>query len=229
MKAETTKPLDPVWEEKYQSGHSQRYPWDAVVSFIFRNANKQTPRNKINVLEVGCGTGSNLWFCANEGFSVFGTDGSSDAIAAAIERFDNENLAGRFKQALFPDIPFENTMFDLVIDRAAITCVPEDIAKATVKNISKRTNSGGRIFSSVYAKEHSSYDPAKELEGGLTVGIDRGTLAGFGAIRFYSAEEIVSLFEGWQLIALEKITKQQHLNNLQHVEWHIVAEKRTEP
>ena len=25
------KTFDPVWEEKYSSGHAQRYPWDSVV------------------------------------------------------------------------------------------------------------------------------------------------------------------------------------------------------
>jgi len=32
MKKTTT--FDPVWEKKYSQGHSEKYPWDAIVSFI---------------------------------------------------------------------------------------------------------------------------------------------------------------------------------------------------
>ncbi|KQI09009.1 hypothetical protein K777_09955, partial [Campylobacter coli CVM 41970] len=34
-------------------------------------------RSKINILELGFGTGANLWFCAKEGFSVSGIESVS--------------------------------------------------------------------------------------------------------------------------------------------------------
>jgi len=60
------------WDKRYLSGYAQSYPWDSVVSFIFRNAPKDRPRSEIKVLEVGFGTGPNLWFAAREGFRTSG-------------------------------------------------------------------------------------------------------------------------------------------------------------
>ena len=47
----------------------------------------------IKVLEIGCGTGSNIWFLAREGFDVFGLDGSQTAILKTREKLDREQLS----------------------------------------------------------------------------------------------------------------------------------------
>lgn len=45
------KTFNLVWEEKFAAGHVQYYPWDIVVSFVFRNAPRARPR------QVLCATG----------------------------------------------------------------------------------------------------------------------------------------------------------------------------
>lgn len=72
--------FDPIWGEKYAHGHAQQYPWDVVASFCMPGCTKS---EQISSLEVGCGTGSNLWFAAREGFLVAGAEASKSAIAAA--------------------------------------------------------------------------------------------------------------------------------------------------
>ena len=37
-------------------------------------------RKNINMLEVGCGSGANLWMLAKEGFNAFGLDESKEAL-----------------------------------------------------------------------------------------------------------------------------------------------------
>ncbi len=83
-----------IWEKKIygQGQHLNRYPFENVVTFICRNYPRDKERKEINVLEVGCGSGNNLWFAAREGFSVTGIDDSKSAINYAKERFKNENL-----------------------------------------------------------------------------------------------------------------------------------------
>ena len=92
--SDSSSSFDPIWEEKYASGHSQNYPWDAVVSFVFRHAPRSIPRSEVKILEVGFGTGANLWFAAREGFDVSGIEGSKTAVLGARNRFAKENIAG---------------------------------------------------------------------------------------------------------------------------------------
>jgi 2-polyprenyl-3-methyl-5-hydroxy-6-metoxy-1,4-benzoquinol methylase len=77
--------FDPAWEAIYQNGHNQNYPWDSVITFYFqyRSFFGAAPR----VLEVGCGTGSNIRALAGEGAVVTGVDGSVTAITDAKKAF----------------------------------------------------------------------------------------------------------------------------------------------
>ena len=92
----TTAPIDPAWEEAiYSQGrHLNRYPFDAVVSFVYRYRPKVRAPQQIRILEVGCGAGNNLWFAAREGFDVAGIDGSDSAVDHARRRFEQEGLNG---------------------------------------------------------------------------------------------------------------------------------------
>ncbi|NEO02836.1 MAG: class I SAM-dependent methyltransferase, partial [Moorea sp. SIO3I7] len=119
MKSQT---FDPIWEAKYSAGHRNLYPWDIVVSFLFRNYPRNKPRNEVKILEIGCGTGNNLWFAAREGFNVSGIEGSSSAIASAQDRFTTEGLTGDLRVGDFTQLPFESNSFDLVFDRGSLTC-----------------------------------------------------------------------------------------------------------
>ena len=89
------------WEDAYRNGHRQAYPWDAVVSFVMRNAPRDRPRDQVRILEVGCGTASNLWFASREGFNVSGIDISSDAIQFARTWFEREGLKGDLREGSF--------------------------------------------------------------------------------------------------------------------------------
>jgi SAM-dependent methyltransferase len=130
---------DPVWDEIYARGHQQRAPWDSVVTFLFRNAPKNKHPEEVRVLEVGCGTASNLIFAAQRGFSVTGVDASASAIAVARERFARDGLSARLEICDFTHLPFSNAEFDLIIDRGAITCSPFE---GTRKNIEEGTLTG---------------------------------------------------------------------------------------
>lgn len=61
---------------------SQRsYPNESLIQFIAGRyfALPMTERRRIRILEVGCGSGTNLWMLAKEGFEVYGLDSSAVA------------------------------------------------------------------------------------------------------------------------------------------------------
>ena len=92
--------IDPIWEAKYSEGHVERYPWDIVISFIFKYRPKEIPANEAGS-EVGFGTGANLWFAAREGFDVSGVEQSKSAIRYAKERFKRHGLTVIFSWVTF--------------------------------------------------------------------------------------------------------------------------------
>ena len=117
--------FDPLWEQRYAENPEYRnwYPWSEVVSFIFRHAPRDRPRSQVAVLEIGCGTGNNLWFAAREGFRVAGIDGSKTAIEFARRRQANDGLTGDFYVGDFTQLPFGDQSFDLAFDRGSLSLV----------------------------------------------------------------------------------------------------------
>jgi len=220
--------FDPVWEQKYEQGHEQRYPWDTVVSFVFRNSPRDKPRNEVSILEVGCGTAANLWFAAVEGFRVAGVDGSIHAITKARRRFADEKLEGEFRVEDFTSLSFDDDSFDLVIDRAALTCCGATGLTSAVNEIHRVLHPGGKFFFNPYASNHSCAKFGRIGPDGVVLDITEGSLAGAGQIHFVRREEIDELFGvGWSLLSVKGLEITDHLGDSdhRHAEWRVIAQK----
>ena len=220
--------FDPVWKEIYAHGHTQRYPWDAVVSFIFRHTPQDRPRTQVRILEVGCGTASNLWFAAREGFSVTGVDASEVAIDQAKQRFVEEELAGQFIVADFTSLPMENNDFDLAIDRAAITNCGFSAGARAISEVRRVLKPGGFFFFNPYAAGHSSQKTGRPGPDGVVLDISGGTLVDAGQICFYDEDDIRSNFaDGWHLFSMRHMTLVDKANDAGavHSEWRVIAQK----
>ena len=177
--------FDPIWEEKYRNGHHEKYPWDTVVSFVFRHAPKNLKPNEIKILEVGCGTGSNLWFAAREGFRVSGIDASQSAIEYARDRFNKEGLDGELKVGDFTKLPFNSDNYDLVIDRAAIACCSLTAAEHVICEIYRVLKTNGKFLFNPYSTKHTSALSGEKGSDGLIYNITSGTLINCGQLCFY--------------------------------------------
>ena len=222
-----SRTFDPIWEDKYSSGHMERYPWDSVVSFVLKNLPKDKPRSAIHILEVGCGTGSNLWFAAREGLSVAGVDGSESAINAAKLRFKEEGLLGDLRVADFTSLPFEDEYFDLVIDRGALVCCGFSMCKLAISEIHRVMKKGGRFFFNPYSDRHSSYSAGIPGLDGLILGISAGSMVGVGQICLYGRQQVESALGDFRIISLQHSEYTEMLTPgwMVHAEWRAIAEK----
>lgn len=222
-----TQALDPIWEDLYkQGGHANRYPWDIVVSFVFRNAPRDRPRDQVRILEVGSGTGSNLLFAAREGFTVTGVEGSASAVEYAQKRFKQEDLKGDLRVGDFTRLPFADGSFDLVFDRASLTCVGSEHLRQAVAEIRRVLVPGGRFLFNPYADSHSSYRSGRQRADGLTEAISAGTVVDVGPLHFVSRREIDDLFaSSWRLESVQRleITDMLHAGGDIHAEWRVIA------
>jgi len=217
------------WDKRYLSGYAQSYPWDSVVSFIFRNAPKDLPRSEIKVLEVGFGTGPNLWFAAREGFRTAGVESSITAVEIARKRFRQDKLEGDLLLGDFTNLPFEDETFDLAIDRCSLVCVGANAQKKAVSEVQRCLRVGGLFFHNAYTDCHSSMQTGEQGPDRITMNIEGGALQDNGPLFFTSRNEINERFkDGW---LLSKVERREYFDALNaggglHSEWLVVAEKR---
>jgi len=222
--------IDPVWEnEIYGRGNQlNRYPFDVVVSFVFRHAPRDEPRHAVRILEVGSGAGNNLWFAAREGFRVSGIEGSASAVAHARRRFADEGLIGEFVQGDFSTLPFEGETFHLAIDRGSLTCCGASVARRAVAEMHRVLVPGGAALFNLYSKRHSSHLSGTPGSDGLTLDPREGTLISVGGICYYNREELDRLLSaGWLLESIQhvEIVEQAMPRQTVHAEWRVIAKK----
>lgn len=217
-----------LWDAKYRSGHQERYPWDSVVSFLFRHGPRDRVRSSVRVLEVGFGTGNNLWCAAREGFDVAGVEFSAAAVEVAQQRFTQDALVGDLRIGSFVQLPFPDAHADLAIDRAAISCAGSDDARRAVQELRRVVRPGGRILSCVYATGSTSAASGTEGADGRRYDITQGTLTGVGPLRFYSESDVRALYDAWHILSLARHERTEYVGEcVVHAEWHVIAERRT--
>ncbi len=225
-----SRSFDPIWEDEiYGQGRQlNRYPFDAVVSFVFRNTPRDRPRHDVRILEIGCGAGNNLWFAAREGFSVTGIDASASAIAVAQRRLADEGFEADLQVGDFAVLPFEDDRFDLAIDRCALTCSGRSVTHRAVGEIHRVLKAGGFFFCNPYSDVHSSCASGEHGSDGLVLNIHSGTLVGVGQICFYNLAQVKALFaEGWIMRSVQHSVITEELDDPPtfHAEWRVIAQK----
>ncbi len=230
MDSENLKRTAVIWENKYANNQDVNiYPWDHIVAWTKINLAKGLISPDAKILEVGCGTGNNLWFAAREGFEVFGIDISETAIDFAKKRFSAENLTGHFECASMTELPFTSDSFDIVLDRAAICCLDQDAAVKCFSEVSRVLIPGGLFYFNPYSDQHSSLVSGLEMVNDLVTGIHNGGLSGAKLIRFYSRKdiEVIGKIFG-TILSVDHVTKTNMLNYLFDIEaeWRVTYKKR---
>ena len=108
------------WETEVYSRERQvnRWPHTEIVSRLIR-VTSGLDRSGVRILELGCGTGNNLRFLAEEGFDSYGIDASPTAVAKARELLHCHGLNARIQTGDMAQLPWPEGYFDLILDRAA--------------------------------------------------------------------------------------------------------------
>lgn len=221
---------DTIWDSIYEDGHTQKAPWDSVVSFVYRHRPRERAITDTRLLEVGCGTASNLRFFAREGFQVWGIDGSSKAIEVAANFFAQDGVSGNLSVGDFTNLPYDDDSFDLAIDRAALTCCGRSGQIKAIREIHRCLQHGGKFLFTPYASTHSSRTFGTQGSDGLTLNISAGSLIGVGQICFASEDDIRSLLPDthWNILSVEYQTSQNIMDDpvtSLHASWRVIAQK----
>lgn len=102
------------------------------------------PRENMTVLDVGCGTGSTCRVLAERGFEVYGVDFSPEIIEVAKKKAAQGGVSLRLQVADIYQLPFEDSMFDIVICNYLFQTVSEP--EKVLQEVLRVLKPGGRVF-----------------------------------------------------------------------------------
>ena len=149
---------DKEWETFYQKSGGNQYPDPALIRFVAKNYYKVKPRSDVKILDLGCGTGANLWYLAKEGFTAYGIDGSISGIRRAQEKLDRENAKADIQLGDFIHLPYDNEFFDAVIDVASIQHNDDDAINKIIAEIHRVLRKGGKYFGMLIESDENLSD-----------------------------------------------------------------------
>jgi ubiquinone/menaquinone biosynthesis C-methylase UbiE len=131
------------WEDAYKTVP----PWDVGrPQPAFIDLVRAGELNKGRVLDVGCGTGENALYLADNGFSVIGIDLSNRAIVAARAKAAERRLKVDFRAGNALSLVFKDSVFDNVIDSGLFHTFTDNDRATYAREIVRVLAPGGRYF-----------------------------------------------------------------------------------
>ena len=145
---EATKPW---YEASYSSSGfaaQRRYPNEELLRFFGRHY-FHIPRERraaTRALEVGCGSGANLWMMAREGFDTHGIDLSPEAIKLCERMLTHWGATATLTAASMTACPYPDSHFDVVADIFSSYCLDESGIAPFLDEVSRLLRRGGASF-----------------------------------------------------------------------------------
>lgn len=196
---------DPIWESVFRSQAWGKYPSEDLVRFIARRFYGASDRQKVRILEVGCGAGANLWFMAREGFAAHGIDGSKAAIEAAAARLAEDGLSASLTVGDISDLEriYPPAAFDAVVDIGCLTCNRLSDVASALRGIRAVMKPGGAVYSSLVATGTVGEGTGTCVEEGTYRDIREGPLAGRGLIHMFTEAEVRDIFGPFDQLSVD--------------------------
>lgn len=187
-----------IWEETFVKKEWGKYPSIPLVKFIASNFYEVADRSHIRILEIGCGTGANIWFMAKEGFQVYGIDFSQTALNRLKTRLKNEDLEGQLGGLLVGDYldklnEFPNEYFDAIIDIESLYCNSFEVSQRIMELCVSKLKKGGLMFSQTFNEKTWGFD-LNEVSYHF-VRPNEGPLKNSGLARYTTREDINTLYK----------------------------------
>lgn len=217
------------WEDAYaQNKHYSIWPWSNLISTFYKVYDRTRPQD---VLELGCGAGANIpFFRSLENVNYYAVDGSPTAIQYLISKFPD--LSQNLKAEDFSKSFGFNKQFDIIFDRAALTCNRLSGVEACLKRVDEHLKPGGFFIGIDWYSTRSTFAKlGKELcdNGNTRHEYNYGPFKDVEPVHFFDQAEIVRLFQGYQLIHLQHTDSENFdlsANSSQHhTAWNFIFRK----
>lgn len=213
------KPTKDWYEGSYATqGFSaqRRYPNEEFLRFMGENffSIEKTKRRNVKILEVGCGSGANLWMVAREGYEAYGLDLSVEALKLCKNMLDSWDVSANLAAASMISMPYQKGIFS-VVDVFSAYCLNEQEFSLYLDEVERVTSPGGCFFSYAPSKNSDAfknYEPAGKIDESTLDGIARVTSPYAGnayPFRFVSQAEYTDArcARGFKVISNERVAR----------------------
>lgn len=198
-----------LWESNvYAQGRQiNRWPHTEVISRVVRATAGQDPAT-LRVLELGCGTGNNLRFLAEEGFLTHGIEASPTAVQLALDLLERSGLQSDLKMGDMASLPWADNHFDVLVDRAALVHNSRERILEILDAARRVLKPGGRLISiGLKSVRHPDLSFGERTSDSTWSNFKQGKFRGLGATSFFREAEIAGLFQHFEIECLETITR----------------------
>jgi len=158
-----TADIDRDWDERYLQGET---PWDSGIPS--RELQRVLSEHRIasgRALELGCGSGTNAVFLAEQGFDVTAVDCSPTALARARALADQKGITVHWIEADVQNFGADLEPFDFVFDRGCYHCCRRVDLEGYLATLANVTRPGSRYLSLTgNANEQSEEGPPRVAE-----------------------------------------------------------------
>ncbi len=217
-----------IWEKQYRKNgfSSQReYPNESLIAFVKGNCKKGD-----RILEIGCGSGANIWFLAKEGYKAYGVDYAEKGIEYCKKMLEKWQTKAELSVGDIKNLPYKNHFFNTIIDVVSIQHLTFTEHFDCLKEVFRCLKQGGKFFSYHLGENSISY-----THGGGEL-IDRNTinnimdkrkpLSGNGQTCFLSRNDYYNLLTeaGFKNIVIDKVVRSY--NNQEFYIEYLVVEAR---
>ncbi len=132
------------WEIFYKKNDGNNFPHQSLITFFYKYLNK-LKKKKVNILDLGCGTGSVLMLIKKKSFYVDCVDISLTALKKLEKKNKNKNIK-TFNKSFNEFLKHSKKKYDLIIDSASLQHQNEDGIKQSFKLINKNLKKNGYFF-----------------------------------------------------------------------------------
>lgn len=190
-----------------------RCPYNDVASFIYRYK-PEKDNGEIKILELGSGDGNNVWYLKKEGFNIQGIEIDEDRIKSTYNRLKEDNLECNIANGSFTELPFADNEFDLVFDRAAVTCISLEDAKVVLNEVNRVLKKDGYFYFNPYNELDNNFFEGEFIKDGR-IGKFNNSFKSYEGIHFYSLKEIIKLFseDNWNMCELNILSKKELISS----------------
>ena len=199
--------IDPKWEEIHRNREWGKYPTKYVIRFVARNYYNFPIRQRVKILDYGCGGGSHTWYLAREGFDTYAFDGSQSAIQKVKLRMEREKLNVHLDMCDAMNLPYPPEFFDAVIDNFCVATNTTAEIKEMYKEIYRVLKPGGKLLTAQFGKNTDGYKTGICLDENTYSEIDNVQLYDVGKTHFTDKAEMKTILEqtGFMNINLDTI------------------------